>query len=184
MDASQAITALQLTGERLQARQPGCPRIVIFVVGGVAGMLTHELPADRTTGDCDVMTVEPESNWQAIASVAQAVGEELGLGNNWLSRECNVFGWQMPLGWQRRCRPLIDFGPLRVMVLDRVDLIASKVMGAPKRPQDRSDLQAMRPTAEELDMVEQHLKRVESESEPGTCDGQHRIVSWLRSLMP
>lgn len=144
-------------------------------------MVSGELAANRTTSDCDVMTVDPDEHWQAVADAAGKIAGDLGLKPDWLNRDCGMYAWQLPLGWQRRCQHFADYGPLRVMVLSRVDLIAAKVMSAPKRPQDRDDLKTMRPTEAELQEVQRHLHRVESESEQGRCDPQRRIVRWLRT---
>jgi hypothetical protein len=182
MDSALSIQALQRTGERLARKQPPLPRMAVYLVGGVSGMATGELAADRTTGDCDVMAVEPDDHWPAVADAAGEVAGEMGLKPDWLNRDCGMYAWQMPLSWKSRCRPLADYGPLRVMVPARVDLIAAKIMSAPKRPQDRDDLMAMGPTEAEIDEAERNLQRVESESEQGGCDPQRHIVRWLRTL--
>lgn len=177
----EVVAALKAVGERLGQQHPDLPTVSVYLVGGVAGMLTEQLPPERTTADCDVMTTRPDDCWPYVEAAAQVVGKKRGLGDAWLNRECGMFAWQMPLGWQKRCRELGCFDKLRVMVLDRSDLIAAKVMGAPKRPQDRDDLQALHPTSTELNFVDNHLDRVEAETEPGQCDQQRQIVEWLRS---
>lgn len=144
-------------------------------------MLMDLLPPSRTTGDCDVMVADPDQDWDQVKQAAQEVGTELGLKADWLNDECRMYAWQMPLGWQGRCKELGQFGPLKVMALSRQDLIASKIMGAPKRVQDRTDLQTLKPTAAELDFVEEHLRRVEAETEPGHCDAQRNIVDQIRN---
>ncbi len=57
-----------------------------------------------------------------------------------------------------------SFGPLTILAISRRDLVAMKVIGAPKRPQDLEDLVVIKPTAEEIDFVRRHLDRLESES--------------------
>ena len=173
-----AIKALKETGDRLSSdMQP----ITLYLVGGLAGMLMELLAPSRTTGDCDVMAIDPDLAWDQVKEAAIAAGEEVGLKEDWLNNKCRIYAWKMPLGWQGRCNELGHFGPLIVRALSRQDLIASKIMGAPKRVQDRADLQELKPTATELDFVEEHLRRVEAETEPGHCDAQKQIVSKIRN---
>lgn len=173
-----AVKALRKTGDRLPSdMQP----LTLYLVGGVAGMLMKLLPPSRTTGDCDVMVIDPGQAWEQVKEAAKTTGDEMGLKADWLNDDCRMYAWQMPLGWQGRCKELVQFGPLKVMTLSRQDLIASKVMGAPKRIQDRTDLQELKPTAAELDFVEEHLHRVASDTEPGHCDAQMKIVSRMRN---
>lgn len=173
-----ATKALKKTGDRLPGDiQP----ITLYLVGGVAGRLTELLPPSRTTGDCDVMVIDPGQAWEQVKQAAKTAGEEVGLKEDWLNDECKMYAWQMPLGWQGRCEELGQFGPLKVMALSRQDLIASKVIGAPKRIQDRTDLQELKPTDAELDFVEQHLRRVEAETEPGHYDAHKHLVSRIRN---
>ena len=126
------------------------------------------------------MAVDPSAAWQQVKQAAQAVARDVGLKEDWLNTEYQMYAWQMPLGWRARCNELGRFGPLTVMALSRRDLIASKAMGAPLRIQDRSDLESLQPDADELDFVDQHLRRIESETEPGHCDAQRRLVISLR----
>lgn len=154
--------------------------VTVFVIGGVAGLLRGWLAEDRTTVDCDVMQLHPEEEWERLRTAAEAIAPRLGLEQNWLNRDSKVFAWQMPLSWQGRCEHFADFGPLRVMALSRRDLIAAKVMAAAKRMQDREDLQALKPSVDDLDFVAQHLQRVERETEPGHCEPQQKIVERLR----
>lgn len=162
MNQETVIQAIQTLGQRLNKTIPAGSRVTIFVVGGVAGLLTRRLGPDRTTADCDVMAVEPAGFWELVRREARIVGAELGLGEDWLNRDSAMFAWQMPLGWQQRCEEHAAFGPLRVLVISRFDLIASKVMAAPKRPQDREDLLHLKPTKAELRQLEQHLDRIDS----------------------
>jgi hypothetical protein len=172
-----ALKALKMTAERLPA---DTPPITLYLVGGVAGMLMDLLPPSRTTGDCDVMAIDPGLAWDQVKDAAATAGNEIGLKTDWLNDDCRMYAWQMPLGWQGRCEQLGQFGALKVMALSRRDLIASKIMGAPKRVQDRADLQQLQPTDDELDFVEEHLRRVEAETEPGHCDRQQSLVHEIR----
>lgn len=62
-----------------------------------------------------------------------------------------------------------------------MDLVCAKVMGAPKRAQDLEDLCDLRPTAAELDFVEDHLQRLAQESlDNETFQEQWGVVEGLR----
>jgi hypothetical protein len=182
MNREEVIQALRVTGQRLAKVVPVMPPLTLYLVGGVAGMLTGQLAPDRTTGDCDAMDADPAEGWERVLMVAREVAEDLGLSATWLNGACRMYRWQMPLGWKGRCVELEHAGKLRVMALSRQDLIAAKVMGAPQRGWDRDDLQIMRPTPEELRFVEAHLDRMDRETEPGHCDPQRTMLNWLRSL--
>jgi hypothetical protein len=87
----------------------------------------------------------------------------------------------MALGWRGRCERVGTFGPLEVERLARSDLIVTKVMSSPSRPQDLEDLRDMRPMPEELDFVEENLDRLESEHLSGeSFEDQREVVAALR----
>lgn len=65
--------------------------------------------------------------------------------------------------------------------LSRIDLIATKVFSAPRRPQDLADLRDINPTPEELDWVLRHLDRLEAEDlDRQTFDDQRAVVAGMR----
>jgi len=160
---------------------PNMPMVRLLVVGGVAGMLTKVLPADRTTTDCDVMDLVPADRWEAVRQAAAEVGRELGLKPTWLNQDSRAYQHYMPVGWQSRCVEVGLFGKLDVRVAQRADLIVAKVMGAAQRVQDREDLRFLKPTADELDRVDKQLDRFEAESlDYQTFAQQRAIVAALR----
>ena len=127
------------------------------------------------------MATEPEEAWADLEAAAREVAADSRLDPDWLSRDCRMWAWALPLGWRARCAEVGVFGGLRVLRLSRVDLIASKVMGAPKRIQDQRDLTAMQPTAEELRAVEANLDRLSAESLDGErFEDERQVVEGLR----
>lgn len=161
MDEPTIITALRRTGELLE--QQGAPPTRIVVIGGAAAILSHFLGPSRVTIDCDVIAVDPDSNWDGVVAAASDVGSEMGIGADWLNRKATVFGWTLPLGWRQRITTYHSYGRLVVQIIGRFDLLALKLIGAGKRRQDREDLRGMAPTAVEFDALREHLDRLEAE---------------------
>jgi hypothetical protein len=174
-------TALDTTGQFLTSdREQGSVRVVI--AGGVAGLLGGLLPPTRVTADCDVMWLEDTGQWARLERAVALAADALGLPATWLNRHCAMYAWCLPLGWLERCEDVGRFGPLEVWRLGRADLIASKVMGAPIRPQDFDDLGVMSPTNSELNAVLHNLDRLEAEDLNGTSfDRQRAIIIALRT---
>jgi hypothetical protein len=181
LDAILTRQALEATGETLVRH--GClSRVHLIIAGGTAGLLAGSLRASRVTADCDVMWHGDESTWKAVSDAAKEVADLLELPATWLNRDCSMYAWCLPLGWQSRCEPVGTFGPLQVSRIARIDLMAAKVMGAPVRPQDVEDLQDMRPTREELTKLAEHLDRLEMEDLDGTkYEDQRAILESLRN---
>ena len=176
LDAELAIRALEATGALLTAWQN--TRADLVLAGGTAGLLGHLLSPTRVTADCDVMWVNDPGAWAEIERAAVHVAESLGLPPHWLNRECSTYSWTLMLGWRTRCEPVGIFGPLQVLRLGRIDLIATKVIGAPWRPQDLEDLIAMRPTASEVERISGHLDRLAAEDLDGrTFDRERRVLA-------
>lgn len=75
--------------------------IEILLVGGVAAMLTGQLPAGRVTQDCDIMVFSPKEAQNVVLNVARGVAETNGLPENWLN--CQAMGFNvLPDGWLSR----------------------------------------------------------------------------------
>ena len=153
----------------------------IVLAGGVAGLFAGLLSAARTTTDCDVMAVESEADWHILAACAAEVADTLGLAPTWLSRDCAAFARALPLGWRQRTEAVGEFGLLRVERPSRFDLLGSKLLGAPRRPQDLEDLVRIAPTGEELAALHDHLDRAAREDLSGTTFDAQRAV--LRALV-
>lgn len=149
MNNQQVDQALRALGETIRAES----RVKLLVVGGTAGLLAGFLPPSRTTADCDVVWPGAADEWKELERAAADIAKRLGLPSNWLNRDCEMFEWSFPLGWRGRCEFAGRYGPLEVYTVCRRDLIAIKVMGAPKRPQDLDDLRALAPTPDDLAFV-------------------------------
>lgn len=122
-----------------------------------------------------------DTSWNEVSEAAKEVAHSLKLPETWLNRDCSMYAWCLPLGWQSRCESVETFGPLEVTRIARIDLIAAKIMGAPKRPQDLEDLRDMNPAPAELDFVKEHIDRLESEDLDGRDFADQRgILKVLR----
>ncbi|MDH3583636.1 MAG: hypothetical protein OER86_05420 [Phycisphaerae bacterium] len=157
------LKALKATGERFGDRPDAGP-IRIVVCGAVAGILSEELSGQRQTLDCDVIVSDPEERFAALAEAAAEVGRHLSLKPDWLNQDAGMYAHLLPLGWKQRLRSIDRFGLLQVMIIGRIDLLALKLIGSAKRPQDLDDIDEMEPTREELNFMAEYLDRKEAES--------------------
>ncbi len=123
-------------------------------------MLTAELPASRTTLDCDVMVFAPEDAFEALATAAMAVAERLDLPRGWFNTgPMALRGDVLPAGWEERRQVVLETDALVVYAAGRIDLICMKVYA--HRVQDLEDLQAMRVRESEAAFVREHLDTLE-----------------------
>lgn len=175
LDQSAALEAIRETGSVL-AKQGSKGPFEIVLTGGVAGLLGGLLDARRTTGDCDVLDIDQEAHWRPLSEAAIEVARSMGLPPTWLNRDCQQYAWCFPLGWKGRTEPVGRFGPLDVRRVGRFDLMASKVVAGPKRPQDVLDVMAMRPTPDELKAIDQHLDRLSAEHLDGFDYAPQRAI--------
>lgn len=163
MDRTQAIAALRQTGNLL-AQTARNDQVTVILGGAVAAMVVADLPATRVTHDCDVVVSEPDVGWQAVHEAARQVADKRGLPADWLNRDSRMYAHVLPIGWRKRCEVVGQFGPLEVLAIGRRDLIAMKLVGTPVRPQDLEDIIAMRPTADDIAFLHEHLDRLDAES--------------------
>jgi len=135
------------------------------------------LSGNRTTGDVDVLWAGSDEEWRTIERAAAVVAADLSLPARWFNRDCSQFAWCLPLEWESRCVHAGTFGRLDVWRIARVDLLAAKLISAPKRPQDLLDIQEIAPTREEIAFLHEHLDRLESEHLGGeTFERQRQIL--------
>lgn len=184
MDTGQVTEALRKTGAKL-GLEDLAERIKIFVAGGTAGMLGGLLNASRTTADCDVMAISPEESWAKVELAAKEVAKEANLPPTWLNRKSEMFAWQLPPGWQKRCELFARFGQLDVYFLCRKDFIAGKVVSATRRQFDFDDLLQSKPTLKELAFSEDNVSRIEAEDlgQSVSCDDCRTIIAALREKL-
>lgn len=179
MNRFEAIQALRTVGERLAERGLTEP-VTVAIGGAVAAMVVGDLPASRSTHDCDVVLVEPEEHWVLLQDAARLAALERDLPPVWLNRDTRMYAHLLPLGWRERCERIGAFGPLVALSISRRDLLAMKLAGAPVRPQDLEDIAAMKPTDDEIILLRRHLDRLEAESLAGeTFDAQRAILAHL-----
>lgn len=157
------LQALQATGAAL-AVNGETEAIQVVLCGSMAGILGGHLPAERQTLDCDVIASQPSDRFPAIAAAAANVAHTLDLSPQWLNNESRVFAWRLPVGWKERLHTIGRFGPLTVTAVSRRDLMALKLVGAAKRPQDLEDLDAMKPDQHEAAFLHRYLDQSETES--------------------
>jgi hypothetical protein len=163
MDRTQAIAALQQTGNLL-AQTAHNDSVTVILGGAVAAMVVADLPATRVTHDCDVLASEPDTGWVVVREAARQVAEKRGLPADWLNRDSRMYAHLLPIGWRKRCEAVGRFGRWRCWPLADAILMAMKLMGAPVRPQDLEDIIAMRPTADDIAFLHEHLDRLDAES--------------------
>lgn len=182
LDTQLVFAALKAIGTALGSRS-GVGSVRLVLAGGTAGLLGGLFRSSRSTGDCDVLWMGDDDTWANISQAAAEVGRRLDLPPTWLNRDCSMYAWMLPLGWRQRCEPVGVFGPLEVVRLGRQDLIASKIMSSPRRPQDIADLRDIGPTPGELVFVEEHLDRLEAEHpDRETFEPQRDVLQALRGM--
>lgn len=183
LDRNLVIEALRRTGEGLaQTGAEAMPTVRVVVCGAVAGILNGDLAEDRRTVDCDLVQVEPPELFEAIEKVSARVAEQLDLSHDWLNRASREFAYLLPVGWRSRLRAFRTFGPLEIVTISRVDLMAMKLMAMAKRPSDLVDIEAMKPTQAEITFLLGYLDQSEMESlDRDTFDDQRAILLEMRS---
>jgi len=180
LDQHLALEAIRITGAYLDGQGITKP-IRIIIADGVAGLLGQYLNQSRTTADCDVLNNVDDESWDLLQEAVAKVAGELDLPKGWLNRESRIYQNCFALGWEDRAVEIGRFGPLDVRIISRKDLIASKIVSAITRQYDLEDLQAIKPTEQELDFVSDHLDRLEAEDLDAKCyDKERAILDSLR----
>ena len=151
----------------------------ILLIGGAAGVLTEQLPLSRTTTDCDVMYYRPEDAGNTILAAVQQVATQEKLPPNWLNFEAMQLDI-LPHGWHTRQIHVADFGPLHIFAVSRRDLLAMKCYA--NHAQDREDVQAMRPTPEELGFVRTYLNMLRVPSRHANLDQVEWGITYVNAL--
>ncbi|MCA9284851.1 MAG: hypothetical protein KDA22_06545 [Phycisphaerales bacterium] len=164
MNQSSVVAALHAVGERLAYDAPELERVEMVVIGGAAGLLSGSLSPDRTTTDCDVLSVDPSDAKPVVLAAAQAVAEQIGLGETWLNDGGAPWADGLPRGWRDRCREVLRSGPLIVHAIGRVDLMALKLLAG--RAQDIEDLVALQLSPAEVTFLGEHLGAWSDDSWP------------------
>lgn len=104
--------------------------------------------SNRETRDIDV--IQPVLPIGLI-QLAHQVAKELALPMDWINNGPESRGRDLEDGWADRCHEIYQGSVLRVLILGRRDLIASKLFAFCDRDEaDREDLLAINPTPSEL----------------------------------
>lgn len=151
--------ALTLLGEILAQRgQPPCH----FVICGGSSLLALNLISRTATRDVDVLArledrqlVQAKPLPAAIREAAEAVRAELDLPADWFNTgpaDDSFFRLGFPVGIEHRLTPRVYGAALTISFISRYDQIHFKLYAATDQGPGRhvSDLQDLRPTAEEL----------------------------------
>ncbi len=133
------VALLRELGQQAQS----CPPVELTLVGGSAGMLTGQLPVERTTIDFDVIRTEPEQGMIWLRPLAAELAREWGLPEDWFSDQVAALD-VLPSGWRKRRVLAGQFGNLCVWCVGRLDLLSMKAYAG--RMQDRADLRDMKPS--------------------------------------
>ena len=143
--------ALRVLGNELRVNGT----VEISIVGGAAGLLSHQLPAAYTTGDVDTLHFRPPAEVEEVLRAAAEVARKLSLPANWLNTDAGLFAQTLPDGWEQRRVASGRYGPLQVFAIGRLDLIATKFIA--HRPVDREHLDLLKVTKAELKFVRGYL---------------------------
>ena len=159
-----------------------CSNIIeILLIGGAAGMLTGQLDSSRTTMDCDVYKIKPDSSEQILMKAARIVADNNSLPAAWLNTQAMQLNI-LPDGWHTRSIHVATFKNLRVLALSRKDLLATKFYACHTR--DIEDIQAMKPTSEECDFISTYLQVMKLPSRQANLDSISRaekLITIFRS---
>lgn len=128
------------------------PGTEIYLAGGAALVMRGEIV--RVTDDGDVIDVKAGA--RTLPRSIEEVGEDLALGPDWLNMNATAFREVLPSGHRQRADRREVFGNLTVHVLGRRDLMLLKAYA--HRPGDLRDLEAMKPTGEDIDWLLGHLE--------------------------
>ena len=152
LDNGSIRNAFSRLGQRLRSERD----VEILIVGGAAGVLTHELPPAWTTADVDAFYFELAKDREAVLSAAEEVGRELKLPSDWLNDWGGKSRWTLPDEWKSRRILIGAFGRLRVYAVSRIDLISMKFIG--HREHDLEHLRELKVTSSEKAAVGEYLE--------------------------
>lgn len=134
------------------------------VIGGTALALMGTI--SRETRDCDLLYPEiPEkikNSAIAFAKLQQSKGIEVH--ENWLNNAADGLVTRLPTGWAKRTQIIYQGEALELHVLERSDLLKTKLYAYCSRGLDFEDCLALKPTAQELQEALSWVQSQESQS--------------------
>jgi Nucleotidyltransferase of unknown function (DUF6036) len=130
--------------------------VTLVLAGSAALILRDQL--SRATADIDVLDSQPDLGalQTAIREVERSAGAHAGWANSSVQSYLDV----LPRDYRRRVEVLGTFGSLRVELVGRLDVIVMKLWGGTRRARDLQDLNALAPTAEELEFASRQVERL------------------------
>jgi hypothetical protein len=187
MDATSLDRMLNDLGDLLGARRL---HYHLAVLGGTALLLRRVVT--RTTRDVDVLGLREEGRWVPLpelpAGLAAAVGDIARLHGEdeaWLNaKPSGLLAAGMPEGWEDRLSDR-DFGDgLRVSLLGREDLVATKLYAlTDQSPTSKhaGDLLALGPSPAELAAAAAWCRS--HDPSPAFADLLEQVLAWLRERL-
>jgi len=139
---------------------PSTPKAEMVLIGGAAGVLSGALPASRTTVDRDVLHVSPPEVFDLCRYHADEVARRFQIAPQWLDASAHALAHLMLPGWRDRLVAVGTFGPLQVLAVGRLDLIALKAIAG--RAEDLEDLHSLAVTNAEADQLLQLFPSIRS----------------------
>ena len=126
----------------------------LTIFGSGALLIQGICRQDRTTMDIDL--VEPKINL-SLQLIASEIAEKHGMDMKWLNSAGHIFSRNFPNNWRNRTKLIFKGKYLKVKVLSRKDLIATKFYSYCIRNlnTDKSDLFDLKPTKSELNFAKQ-----------------------------
>jgi Nucleotidyltransferase of unknown function (DUF6036) len=148
LDARLLAAAFAELGKRL-------PHPIRLVIGG-SGALVLRGQLARATIDCDVVIAQPDMG--ELQSHIRAVAEHQGLVGGWLNGSAQTYAEVLPPDYESRLHSLPSSGRLKVMMLDRLDVLVMKLFAG--RPRDLADIATLAPTSAEIAFARAQLPRL------------------------
>ena len=174
LDADQLRRALHALAAALPASHAGD----LVLIGGAAGVLSGELPANRLTVDVDVIEANPPEILDLCCHHAPGVSLALGISASWFDATACTLQHTMLDGWRDRTQSVGRFGALHVRAVGRLDLIALKLLAG--RERDLADVAELRVTSDECVVLAESLPRLLTRG--ASPDSVSAAISLARSL--
>ena len=104
----------------------------------------------------DIDLVEPKMNF-TLQLIASEIAEKYGMDLKWLNSAGHIFSKNFPNKWKNRTKLIFKGKYLKVKVLSRKDLIATKFYSYCMRNlnTDKNDLFDLKPSKDELNFAKQ-----------------------------
>ena len=128
-----------------------------FIIFGSSALIMQKIcHKNRSTMDIDL--IEPKMD-VTLQNIAIEIGEEYGMGMQWLNSSGSIFQYNFPSHWKNRIKQVFKGQALTVNTLGKKDLIAVKFYSYYERnlQTDKDDLIALQPSKEEINFSKRWL---------------------------